>query len=108
MSSSHNYLNLPFKFGFASSAGFGNSSIELLYDGLGNKLKKTVKTDGIVTSTQDYLNGIELKNNTVEAVYNEEERAFNNGSTYRYEYAIRDHLGNTRVVFKDKKCICGI
>ena len=102
MSSSHNYLNLPLKFGFASSSGWGNSSIELLYDGLGNKLKKTVKTDGTVTSTQNYLNGIELKNNSVEAVYNEEGRAFNNGGTYRYEYALRDHLGNTRVVFTDK------
>ncbi|WP_025762942.1 hypothetical protein [Dyadobacter tibetensis] len=87
----HNYLNLPTKFDF----GTGNT-IELLYDGLGNILRKTVKTAGTTTLTQDYLDGIELKNNTVEAVYNEEGRAFNNGGTFRYEYALRDHLGNTR------------
>ncbi|WP_131694720.1 hypothetical protein [Dyadobacter tibetensis] len=87
----HNYLNLPTKFDFGS-----NNTIELLYDGLGNKLRKTVKTSGTVTLTQDYLDGIELKNNTVEAVYNEEGRAFNNGGTFRYEYVLRDHLGNTR------------
>ena len=55
-----------------------------------------------MTLTQGYLDGIELKNNTVEAVYNEEGRASNNGGTFRYEYALRDHLGNTRVVFTDK------
>jgi RHS repeat-associated protein len=93
----HNHLNLPSKFDFGS-----NNTIDLLYDGLGNKLRKTVKTSGTVTLTQDYLDGIELKNNTVEAVYNEEGRAFNNGGTFRYEYALRDHLGNTRIVFTDK------
>jgi RHS repeat-associated protein len=93
----HNYLNLPSKFDFGT-----NNRIDLLYDGLGNKLRKTVTTAGAVTLTQDYIDGIELKNNTVEAVYNEEGRAFNTGGSFRYEYALRDHLGNTRVVFSDK------
>ncbi|MCF2446941.1 RHS repeat-associated core domain-containing protein [Dyadobacter sp. CY345] len=93
----HNHLNLPNKFDFGS-----NNVIELLYDGLGNKLRKTVKTAGTVTLTQNYLDGIELKNNVVEAVYNEEGRAFNNAGTFRYEYVLRDHLGNSRVVFSDK------
>ncbi|PWJ57065.1 RHS repeat-associated protein [Dyadobacter jejuensis] len=97
MDAPHNHLNLPSKFDFGTS-----NVIELLYDGLGNKLRKTVKTAGTTTLTQDYLDGIELKNNTVEAVYNEEGRAFNNGGTFRYEYVLRDHLGNTRVVFSDK------
>ncbi|GAB4044787.1 RHS repeat-associated core domain-containing protein [Spirosoma jeollabukense] len=73
-----------------------------MYDGLGTKLHRTVKTAGSVTLTQDYLGGIELKNNVVEAVYNEEGRAYNTGSGYRYEYVLRDHLGNTRLVFTDK------
>ncbi|WP_461117800.1 RHS repeat domain-containing protein [Spirosoma jeollabukense] len=93
----HNFLNLPTSFSF--NAG---NSIELLYDGLGTKLRRTVKTAGSVTLTQDYLGGIELKNNVVEAVYNEEGRAYNNGGSYRYEYVLRDHLGNTRLVFTDK------
>ncbi|GAB4044781.1 RHS repeat-associated core domain-containing protein [Spirosoma jeollabukense] len=93
----HNFLNLPTSFSF--NAG---NSIELLYDGLGTKLRRTVKTAGSVTLTQDYLGSIELKNNVVEAVYNEEGRAYNTGSGYRYEYVLRDHLGNTRLVFTDK------
>jgi RHS repeat-associated protein len=99
----HNYLNLPTKFDFGS-----NDRIELIYDGLGNKLRKTVFTNNVVTLTQDYLGGIELKNNKVDAVYNEEGRAFNtaaSGQTYRYEYVLRDHLGNTRVVFTDKGAV---
>jgi RHS repeat-associated protein len=93
----HNHLNLPAKFEFNTA-----NKIELLYDGQGNKLRKTVTENNVVKLTQDYLDGIELKNNVVEAVYNEEGRAFNNAGTYRYEYALRDHLGNTRVVFTDK------
>lgn len=93
----HNHLNLPSKFEFNTA-----NKIELLYDGQGNKLRKTVTESGVVKLTQDYLDGIELKNNAVEAVYNEEGRAFNNAGTYRYEFLLRDHLGNTRVVFTDK------
>lgn len=93
----HNYLNLPSKFDFGT-----NNLIELWYDGLGNKLRKIVKTNNAVTLTQDYLEGIELKNNAIEAVYNQEGRAFNNAGTFRYEYVLKDHLGNTRLTFTDK------
>ena len=97
MDAPHNFLNLPSKFDFG-----GNNTIELLYDATGNKLRKTVKTAGTVTLTQDYLGEIELNNNVVEAVYNEEGRAVNNAGTFRYEYTLKDHLGNTRLVFSDK------
>ena len=52
------------------------------------------------------MGGIELKNNKIEAIYNEEGRAFNTSTTaavtWRREYNLKDHLGNTRVVFCDK------
>ncbi|MBK8191655.1 MAG: hypothetical protein IPK76_00015 [Lewinellaceae bacterium] len=38
----------------------------------------------------------------LEAIYHAEGRVYNNGGTLRYEYAIRDHLGNTRLTFTDK------
>ena len=64
-----------------------------------------VKTAGVETSRQDYLGGIELKNNKIEAIYNEEGRAFNTSTTaavtWRREYNLKDHLGNTRVSFSD-------
>ena len=64
-----------------------------------------VKTAGVETSRQDYLGGIELKNNKIEAIYNEEGRAYNTSTTaavtWRREYNLKDHLGNTRVSFSD-------
>jgi RHS repeat-associated protein len=48
------------------------------------------------------------KNNRLEAIYNEEGRAYNTTNatqtypyTWRYEYNLKDHLGNTRVSFCD-------
>jgi RHS repeat-associated protein len=96
----YNCLNLPSKFAFA-----GNNSIELIYDGSGAKLRKTVKTNGVVTLLQDYLGGIELRNSKFEAIHNEEGRAINvsaTGQDWKYEYSLKDHLGNTRVSFRDK------
>ena len=67
-----------------------------------------VKTADVETSRQDYLGGIEVKNNRLEAIYNEEGRAYNTSNatqvyphTWRYEYNLKDHLGNTRVSFSD-------
>ncbi len=56
---------------------------------------------------QDYVSGIEYRYTTaggltMEAVYHSEGRVYNNGGTLRYEYSIRDHLGNTRLTFTDK------
>jgi RHS repeat-associated protein len=37
-----------------------------------------------------------------EAIYTAEGRLFNNAGTNRYEYTIKDHLGNARISFTDK------
>ena len=99
----YNHLNLPSKFSFGAT-----KYIEILYDASGQKLRKKT-TDGTAITTQDYLGGIELKNNRLEAIYNEEGRAYNTTNatqtypyTWRREYNLKDHLGNTRVSFTDK------
>jgi RHS repeat-associated protein len=97
LDSPHNHLNLPAKWDFGS-----NNIIEFWYDGLGTKLRKIVKVNNVVALTHDYLGAVEVKNNATEAVYNEEGRAFMNAGAFRYEYLLRDHLGNTRVSFTDK------
>jgi RHS repeat-associated protein len=56
---------------------------------------------------QEYVGSIEYRYTTaggtvLEAAYHSEGRVYNNGGTLRYEYAIRDHLGNTRLTFTDK------
>jgi RHS repeat-associated protein len=56
---------------------------------------------GTSTTTQDYVGGIEYKNNVLEAMYHAEGRAYRNGTTWQYEYTLKDHLGNSRVTFAD-------
>ena len=93
----YNHLNLPSVITFAN----GNT-ITWLYDAAGVKLqKRTYEYANNTTNTKDYIGGIEYNNNTIEAVYTDEGRAMPNGSTYRYEYTIKDHLGNSRVMFSD-------
>ncbi len=85
-----------------------------MYDAAGTKLRKTVRTNGTVTYVQDYLaGGIEYRQNgagskRVESVFHPEGRYFNVNAevsttiSWRREYNIKDHLGNTRVVITDR------
>ncbi|TXF89335.1 RHS repeat-associated core domain-containing protein [Neolewinella aurantiaca] len=68
---------------------------EIIYDGRGNKLAQI--TTG--QPRKDYLGGIEISGTNFEAIMHEEGRAVLEG-TWKYEYVLRDHLGNTRVVFR--------
>jgi len=56
----------------------------------------------MVLSTQDYVGGIEYKNEVLEAIYHAEGRVYFEDGTNRYEYTITDHLGNARLTFTDK------
>jgi len=67
-----------------------------VYDANGNKLRKTVSNG----TSQDYLGGIEYSGGGIDAIYHEEGRATFNGA-WQYEYYLKDHLGNTRVIFAD-------
>ena len=84
-------MNLP------ETINFTNGTITFLYDANGNKLSKTVST-GV---QKGYLGGIEYNNGAVEAVYHEEGRVTLNNNIWQYEYSLKDHLGNTRVIFTD-------
>ncbi|MBK7939720.1 MAG: hypothetical protein IPJ82_22700 [Lewinellaceae bacterium] len=103
MSVSYNFLNLPSQMSFSS----GTKTIDVLYTASGQKLRKTVTDNGTLQYRQDYVSGIEYRYTTaggltLEAVYHAEGRVYNNSGTLRYEYSIRDHLGNTRLTFTDK------
>jgi hypothetical protein len=60
-----------------------------------------IGTSGGTTNTQDYVGGIEYKNNVLETMYHAEGRAYRSGTTWQYEYILKDHLGNSRVTFAD-------
>ncbi len=76
------------------------------------KLSKKVSVGSTEQYTQHYLGGIEYtgtgSTRKLEAIYFADGRVYNTNVTttsstvaLRYEYAIRDHLGNTRLMFAD-------
>ncbi|MBK7870719.1 MAG: RHS repeat-associated core domain-containing protein [Saprospiraceae bacterium] len=56
----------------------------------------------MLLATHDYLGSIEYKGSELEAIYHDEGRVYYEEGTGRYEFNIRDHLGNTRLTFTDK------
>lgn len=79
--------------------GVTNHKLEFLYDRIGTKLQaKYTNANGIYTI--DYLDDIQYEQGKIAFIQTPEGRARLNGSTYDYEYDIKDHIGNTRVTFK--------
>ncbi|MGF7076227.1 DUF6443 domain-containing protein [Mucilaginibacter sp. 3215] len=89
----YNLLNLP-----QTITKSDGSTVTYVYSAEGNKLRKILVAGGLTTTTE-YENGIEYDNstNTIAFIQTEEGRARKSGSTYVYEYDLKDHLGNTRV-----------
>ena len=57
------------------------------------KLRKQVFNNGNAsTALQDYVRGVEYNNGTMEAIYHSDGRAVWNGSAWRYEFNVTDHL----------------
>jgi RHS repeat-associated protein len=74
------------------------------YDAAGLKLRAT----GTLGGTMDYVSGIIYDGSgNIQSIATEEGRIVNNGGTYRYNYDLKDHLGNTRVTF-DKNGTTGL
>ncbi|MEO1516296.1 MAG: RHS repeat-associated core domain-containing protein, partial [Bacteroidota bacterium] len=88
----YNHLNLPERIDWTDGRW-----IEWTYDASGVKLKKE-RSDGLI---KHYQGDIEYDGTQIEAIYHSEGRATPNGGQYRYEYSLKDHLGNTRVTFAD-------
>ncbi|MCB9292371.1 MAG: hypothetical protein H6559_04455 [Lewinellaceae bacterium] len=74
-----------------------------MYDADGNLLQRTVTQTYPSSSTTvtAYVNGIEYKNGSLEAIYHEEGRYVKQSGTWRHEYVLKDHLGNSRLFFSD-------
>ncbi|MFK8101142.1 MAG: RHS repeat domain-containing protein, partial [Saprospiraceae bacterium] len=95
----YNHLNLPKKFIFEMEEDIVKY-IEILYDAAGIKLQKKVY-DGTNTMVRDYAAGIEYQDQQLEAIYHEEGRVIPTVDGFRYEYTLKDHLGNARLSFSD-------
>gem|GEM_PF-653315 len=96
----YNFLNLPQTITFSN-----NNVIQFVYDASGAKLRK-ITTDNtvspVVTTTTDYVNGVEYKNSVINRIANAEGQITRTTTgSYQREYDLKDHLGNTRVTFSD-------
>jgi RHS repeat-associated protein len=95
----YNHLNLPTSIRWLSS---GQQRIELTYDAAGTMLtRKRINSSGTTEEIRDYIGGIEYVDNALESVHHAEGRVYFGGSTERYDYALTDHLGNTRLLYSD-------
>ncbi|WP_375448647.1 hypothetical protein [uncultured Fibrella sp.] len=88
----YNYLGRPRLITFA-----GGQTIQMQYDGTGRKLRQ-IGRDGTVT---DYVDNLLYRSGSLQQIAHDEGRIVPDGSGYRYEWAISDHLGNLRVMFRD-------
>ncbi|MFT3908299.1 MAG: DUF6443 domain-containing protein [Ferruginibacter sp.] len=104
----YNHLNLPASINVMPWKG----SITYLYDALGNKLKKDVYEYPDLQTTTTYIKGFVYENEKLQFLDQEEGRirytAANNTVTppiveaYNYDYFIKDHLGNVRMVLTEE------
>jgi RHS repeat-associated protein len=95
----YNHLNLPVKITFASS---GN--IEYIYNAAGQKVQKIVNETAKPAITTDYLGGYQYENATLKFFPTTEGYAEPLGSSYKYVYQYKDHLGNIRLSY-DKNLV---
>ena len=84
----YNYLNLP------SRLTKGAEVLAYTYDATGKKLTKQLGT----AAATHYVDGIQYKGGAIEFIQTEEGRILPNGSSYIYEYFLKDDLGNTRAI----------
>ncbi|MEI9919854.1 MAG: DUF6443 domain-containing protein [Bacteroidota bacterium] len=89
----YNSIGKPQQITFSSG-----STIVYTYDATGAKLKMAVTVSGTTTTT-DYVGGFVYNNGSLDFFSSPEGRVKKNGSSFEYEYFIKDHQDNTRVVF---------
>jgi RHS repeat-associated protein len=89
---SYNYLNLP------KTVTTGGKTLTYDYDASGNKHKYVADT-----LTRKYAGRFEYdQNNSLKRVATSEGQLVPSGDTLRFDYFLKDHLGNVRVVFNEK------
>ncbi|MHC1705786.1 MAG: DUF6443 domain-containing protein [Tenuifilaceae bacterium] len=92
---SYNLLNLP-----NVLSKDGNNYIKYTYSASGAKLFKEAKVNGVIDKRY-YTGSLEYDNLKALKIMHHEEGLVevSGGTSYNYEYFLKDHLGNTRVLF---------
>lgn len=106
----YNHLNLVTKVEFGRNNVPDGNRIEYTYSASGTKLQKRTYTANTLTATTDYAGAFIYENAQPAFLQTSEGRALylptygQPRQTYRwkYEYHLKDHLGNLRFAFRDK------
>ncbi|WP_090391202.1 RHS repeat-associated core domain-containing protein [Niabella drilacis] len=93
---SYNILNLPKQVSVT-----GKGTISYQYDAAGTKLSKTVNETGQPQKVTTYLDGLIFENDVLQHIAMEEGRIRPNGSSFVYDYFLKDHLGNVRMMIDE-------
>jgi RHS repeat-associated protein len=119
----YNYLNLPTTITVKKDAVSNKGTITYTYDAAGNKLKKVTvdntTTGKTITTTTTYMGGFVYESKTITPAdinnpdYSDnlqfisfEEgriRPTDSAHTWVYDYFLKDHLGNVRMVLTDEQ-----
>jgi len=93
----YNHLNLPEEIYLEK-----NRAIHYLYDASGRLLRKKVYGEGgYLESVTDYAGSFVYIDDSLAYCTMDLGRILFDGTDYRYEYHLKDHLGNVRVCFVD-------
>jgi RHS repeat-associated protein len=117
----YNHLNLPYQISVRSATGT-KGTITYIYDAAGNKLKKTtLDTAGNIQTVTTYIGAFQYQGrqslsggnpaDTLQFFGLEEGRVRlatdttggQNTVSFKYDYFLKDHLGNTRMVLTDEQ-----
>ena len=96
MSVEYNHLNLPKTFTFAEGKW-----IKILYDASGTKLKMESSTGAQTHYAGDLEYGFWNGTIKLNYFYHDEGRCLIEGTTYAYDYNLKDHLGSTHRVARE-------
>jgi len=111
----YNYLNLPYQINVQNTDGTAKGTITYIYDAAGNKLEK--RTNELASSFNNntskqtittYIEGFVYQNDTLQFFSHEEGRVRPSSianNIWSYDYFIKDHLGNVRMVLTDEQKI---
>jgi RHS repeat-associated protein len=109
----YNFQNLPYKINVKNDDGSDKGYITYIYDATGNKLEKRVHENASASNGNtskdvktSYLSSFVYENNVLQFFAHEEGRirAPRTGQTaYNYDYFLKDHLGNVRMVLTDEQ-----
>jgi RHS repeat-associated protein len=101
VSLTYNFLNLPETVTIDLPNTTNDNIIEFKYDATGYLIKKTYFKGSTAVRTIQYDHGIQYIDGQLATIFTSEGRITKNpvNSAFEYEYFLKDHLTNTRVVF---------